>query len=225
MTIQARMRELQDRDYHSFISKLLPTLEPEIILGIRTPDLRKLAKAYRKEPESIAFLNDLPHQYYEENNLHALLIEELWDYDATIAALDMFLPYVDNWATCDALRPKIFKKNLDKLIVKIRHWLQSDHPYTVRFAIEMLMVFYLDEAFNPEYPALVAAVDSEEYYVKMMVSWYFATALAKQYDAALSYLTEHRLSQWIHNKTIQKAVESYRISAEKKETLRKLRIN
>jgi 3-methyladenine DNA glycosylase AlkD len=221
--LQDRLFAMQDVEYRAFNSKLIPTVDPTVIIGVRTPALRKFAKAYAKEREAAEFLKILPHKYYEENNLHACLIELMTDYDQVIAALDVFLPYVDNWATCDLLRPKIFKKHLSELLKKIKIWLLDEYchkTYTVRFAVEMLMTFYLDEHFRREYLEWVAAIRSEEYYVNMMIAWFFATALAKQYDAALPYIEQQRLAPWTHNKTIQKACESYRISAEQKEKLR-----
>ena len=222
-TIQARLFELQDLSYRDFQCKLMPTVDPDTVIGVRTPELRKLAKSFSKEPEAEAFLRTLPHRYYEENNLHGFLIETMKDYSQVIAALDAFLPYVDNWATCDLMSPKIFKKHLPELREQIQVWMASSHTYTIRFGIEMLMTFYLDEQFQPEYLDWVADVHSEEYYVNMMIAWYFATALAKQYDAALPYLQEHRLEPWTHNKAIQKAIESYRITDEQKAYLRSLK--
>ena len=223
-TIRARLFELQDLSYRDFQCKLMPTVDPDTVIGVRTPELRKLAKSFSKEPEAEAFLRTLPHRYYEENNLHGFLIETMKDYSQVIAALDAFLPYVDNWATCDLMSPKIFKKHLPELREQIQVWMASSHTYTIRFGIEMLMTFYLDEQFQTEYLDWVADVHSEEYYVNMMIAWYFATALAKQYDAALPYLQEHRLEPWTHNKAIQKAIESYRITDEQKAYLRSLKV-
>ncbi len=211
---------MQDKEYKKFISALLPTVDPETIIGIRTPALRAYAK---KMTGREAFMRNLPHKYYEENNLHAFLIEQIRDYDACIAALNAFLPYVDNWATCDSMRPRILKKEPVRLLSDIERWLASDHTYTVRFGIQLLMLYYLDENFDPVYLKRVAAIQSGEYYVNMMIAWYFATALAKQYDATLPYIKERRLSPWVHAKTIQKAVESYRITSEQKAVLRKLK--
>lgn len=224
MDILEKLFQMQDTDYRAFISKLVPTVAPENIIGIRTPELRKLARELKKTPDAEQFLQKLPHKYYEENCLHAFLIEQIRDYALCIEALNSFLPYVDNWAVCDSMSPKIFAKHRQELLLEIPAWLHSTHPYTVRFGIEALMGWYLDDAFAPEYPKMVAAVVSEEYYVNMMIAWYFATALAKQYDAILPYLQEQRLAKWVHNKTIQKAVESYRISQEQKAYLRTLRI-
>lgn len=221
--IQTQLFSLQDCEYRDFNARLIPTVPKERIIGVRTPALRKLAKSFSKTPDSAEFLRALPHTYYEENNLHAFLLETLRDFDRLIAELDRFLPFVDNWATCDSMSPRLFQSRRDELLPHIFRWMAASDVYTVRFAIGMLMRHYLDDAFSPDYPALVAAVRSEEYYINMMIAWYFATALAKQYDAALPYLTEHRLSPWIHNKTIQKAVESNRISKETKEYLRTLR--
>ncbi|MPM08311.1 hypothetical protein SDC9_54623 [bioreactor metagenome] len=222
--IQRRLFELQDLGYKDFSSKLMPTVNPETVIGVRTPDLRKLAKEYSKTPEASDFLKILPHTYYEENNLHGFLIETIKDYDAAITAVDAFLPFIDNWATCDLMSPKVFRKHLPELYEKIIVWLKSDKTYTVRFGIEMLMSFYLDEHFKHEMLELVADVRSEEYYINMMIAWYFATALAKQYDAALPYIQNQRLEKWTHNKAIQKAIESYRISDESKAYLRTLKV-
>lgn len=222
--VRAQLFAMQDPAYRDFHSKLIPDVDPARIIGVRTPQLRKYAKTLAKTPEAAEYLRILPHQYYDENNLHGFLIESIRDYDACMAAVNRFLPYVDNWATCDLMAPAVFKKHLPELLEQIRVWIASDHTYTVRFGIGMLMRFYLDDAFSGEYPELVAGVRSEEYYVRMMAAWYFATALAKQYDAVLPYLTEKRLDMWTHNKTIQKAVESYRITPEQKDYLRSLRI-
>ena len=170
------------------------------------------------------FLSSLPHKYYDENNLHGFIIAEMKDYDRTIAEIDRLLPYIDNWATCDLIRPKLFSKNHDKLIKDIRRWMKSSKTYTIRFGIEMLMTHFLDDYFRPEYLEWVASITNDEYYVKMMVAWYFATALAKQYDATLPIIEQKRLASWTHNKTIQKAIESYRITDEQKEYLKGLKI-
>ena len=223
-TVQARLFAMQDLPYRDFQCKLMPTVAAETVIGVRTPELRKFARAFAKTPEAANFLAILPHQYYEENNLHGFLIESMKDFDRAIAALDAFLPYVDNWATCDLMRPKVFRKHLPELLGPIRRWLASGETYTVRFGMEMLMAFYLDEAFRPDYLDWVASVESGEYYVNMMAAWYFATALAKQYDAALPYIQERRLAPWPHNKAIQKAIESYRITDDRKAYLRTLKI-
>lgn len=221
--IQKRLFELQDLEYRDFQSKLMPTIDKETVIGVRTPDLRKLAKELRGTPEAAEFVQELPHQYYEENNLHSFLIAEIKDYDTCMAEVKRFLPHVDNWATCDTMAPKVFGKHLPELLREIYGWLDSGETYTVRYGIGMLMRYYLDEAFAPEYPELVAKVESEEYYIRMMVAWYFATALAKQYEAVLPYIEGQRLEVWTHNKTIQKAIESYRIAPEQKDYLKTLK--
>lgn len=227
MSIQDEIREslfaAQDLKYKEFQSNLTPTVPAERFIGVRTPELRKLAKQYAKHTEAETFLRDLPHYYFEENQLHAFIISGEKDYEKCLHELDLFLPYVDNWATCDQMSPAVFKKHLDDVCTQAKRWIASDHTYTKRFGIGVLMSHYLDEAFCTEYAQLVAAVRSEEYYVNMMVAWYFATALAKQYDVILPYIEEHRLDEWTHNKTIQKAVESYRISAEQKAYLKTLK--
>lgn len=218
-----RLFELQDKKYRDFQAGLIPNIDPETMIGIRTPELRKLAKAMAKEPDAGKFLAALPHRWFDENQLHAFMISENKDYASCIAQVEQFLPYIDNWATCDQLSPKVFKKNKDDLLCHIREWLKSDKTYTIRFAAGMLMQHYLDEDFDPEYPEMVAAIESDEYYVNMMRAWYFATALAKQYDAVRPYIEKKSLDKWTHNKTIQKAVESYRITPEQKEYLKSLR--
>ena len=221
--IQEKLFALQDLNYRQFQAKLMPTVDPEQIIGVRMPALRKLAKELKGTAEAEAFLDALPHRYYDENNLHGLLLCARSGYEETVAGLEDFLPHVDNWATCDLLSPRAFRSHPPQLPGQLRRWLDSGDTYTVRFGLEMLMSFYLDECFRPEYLDWAAEVKSEKYYVRMMVAWYFATALAKQYDAALPYLTSRRLEQWTHNKTIQKAVESYRITPEQKDALRALR--
>lgn len=223
MDLKENLFAMQDLAYREFICPLVPTVPPERIIGIRTPLLRKLAKEVKKSPEIKQFLQRLPHRYYEEDCLQAFLIEQIRDYSDCIEALNAFLPYVDNWAVCDSMSPKVLGKHRQELLQEIVLWLKSTHTYTIRFGIKMLMTWYLDDAFAPEYPQLVSSVISEEYYVNMMIAWYFATALAKQYEAVLPFLQENRLSKWVHNKTIQKAVESYRITSEQKAYLRTLR--
>lgn len=223
-SVQSRLFALQDLKYRGFNCKLIPTVPPETIIGVRTPELRKFAKAYAKEPDAAEFLKILPHKYYDENNLHGFLIETMKDYSQVISALDAFLPYVDNWATCDLIRPNVFKKHLPELLEQIKIWMASGHTYTIRFGMEMLMAFYLDEHFQPEYLEWVAGIRSEDYYVNMMIAWFFATALAKQYGAALPFILQRRLDTWTHNKAIQKALESYRITDEQKKLLRCLKI-
>lgn len=221
--IQKKLFKMQDLGYRDFHSKLMPTIDKETIIGVRVPILRRLAKELFKNGEYMYFLNDLPHKYYEENNLHSLLIMQIKSYDECLAETERFLPYVDNWATCDTLRPKVFKKHLSQLLPEINLWINSGEVYTVRFGIEMLMCHYLDDKFKTEYADLVASVKSEEYYVNMMVAWYFATALAKQYNSILPYIEKDILPIWVHNKTIQKAVESYRITKEQKAYLKTLK--
>ena len=234
--ILSRLFAMQDVQYRDFQCKLIPNVPSDLFIGIRTPELRKYARELYKEEKDPAagsirqdsfleaFLEDLPHKYFDENQLHAFVISEEKNFDVCIARIERFLPFVDNWATCDQLSPKVFKKNRDALLPCLRKWISSDHTYTVRFAIGMLMQHYLDDAFDPSYPELITSVQSEEYYVRMMIAWYFATALAKQYDAVLPFLEERRLDPWTHNRTIQKAVESYRITPEQKTYLRSLKI-
>ena len=227
-SIKERLFSHKDEEYRRFMIKLLPSIDEDTVIGVRVGNIRSLAKKILKtgtKEEISSFLCDLPHEYYEENMLHVILLSEIKDFDICIEQIDKFLPFVDNWGTCDSLRPKCFGKNRDKLLVKIKNdWLLSDHTYTKRFAIEMLMTHFLDDEFSPDMLDAVASIRSEEYYLNMMIAWYFATALAKQYDAALPYLTEHRLDAWTHNKTIQKAVESYLIDENKKILLKELRI-
>ncbi|MBQ3014227.1 MAG: DNA alkylation repair protein [Clostridia bacterium] len=220
--IQAHLFAMQDEGYRAFQCRLMPTVDAEVVIGVRTPQLRKYAKTIANSSVAKAFLQALPHKYYEENNLHAFLIEEIKDFDTCVEALNTFLPYVNNWATCDSMNPKILSKHKPELLAVIENWLSSPDTYTVRFGIKLLMTWFLDADFLPEYLQKVASVNSEEYYVKMMISWYFATALAKQYEATLPYLKEHRLSPWIHAKTIQKATESYRLTKEQKLYLKTL---
>lgn len=221
--IRNELFALQDVAYGDFQAKLTPGIPRELFIGVRVPDARKLAKRLAREPETIEFLDELPHKYYDENLLHALLLSEIRDYDACIAAVDRFLPYVDNWGVCDILSPKVFRKNRAVLLEKIKAWSASEKTYTCRFGIEMLMSHFLDDNFTPEYLEIPASVHSEAYYVQMMVAWFFATALAKQWDAAIKYLEDHRLNTWVHNKTIQKARESFRITPEQKEYLKTLK--
>lgn len=222
-SIVQRLFGLQDMSYQAFQCKLMPTVSPNVVIWVRMPDLRRLAKQLQNTPEGEKFLSHLPHTYYEENNLHGLLLCQCTDYQTTIVQLSQFLPHVDNWATCDLLVPKAFQNHPDPLPEQVFQWLQAEHPYTVRFGLGVLLRFYLDEWFHPHYLAWASQIHREDYYVKMMVAWYFAEALIKQPDTALPYLLERRLSPWVHNKTIQKAVESYRIDSEQKEFLRTLR--
>ena len=224
MKAQELLFQLQDKSYRDFQSKLIPTIPVETIIGVRIPAIRKLAKEYGKDPESVEFLKQLPHTYYDENILHALLVAEIKDYEVCVKEVERFLPYVDNWAVCDIFSPKVFRKNRDRLIDKIKEWAASEHPYTCRFGMEMLMTHFLDEDFRAEYLEIPAAVHSEEYYVNMMIAWFYATALAKQWDATIGYIEDQRLDTWTHNKTIQKARESYRITPEQKEYLKTLKM-
>ena len=215
---------MQDPAYRDFHSNLMPGIDKDTIIGIRTPQLRRFAKQLAQTAEAEQFLHRLPHQYYEENNLHGLLIEQIKDYELCIEELERFLPHIDNWATCDLLAVRTVKNHLNSYIKKIDRWLESEHIYTIRFGINMLMRYYLEEEFKLEYPGKVAAIRSEEYYVNMARAWYFATALAKKYDQVLPFLEEQKMDVWTHNKTIQKAIESYRITPEQKEYLRTLKI-
>ena len=218
-----RLSELSDPTYRDFHAGLIPNISPETILGVRVPTLRKLARELRGSPEAQEFMAALPHEYYDENCLHGLLINDIKDFGATVSALDTFLPYVDNWAVCDLISPRSFKSRPPELAAHVHRWLESSHSYTVRFGIGVLMSFYLDEGFEPAQLEAVAERCCEEYYVNMMVAWYFATALAKQPEAALPYIENRRLSRWTHNKAIQKSIESRRIPDETKAYLKTLR--
>ena len=221
--IRAELFRLRDPAYRDFQIRLLPTLDPETVVGVRTPALRGLAKRLAGREEVRDFLEDLPHAYFDENQLHAFLLTELKDYAACMAGVRAFLPYVDNWATCDQMSPRVFKKHRPELLEEIGVWLDSGRTYTVRFALGMLMEHFLDGDFEPRFPERAAALRSEEYYVNMMIAWYFATALAKQYEAVLPYLEQRRLDPWVHNKTIQKACESFRVPQERKLYLKSLK--
>lgn len=222
--IRRWIEENRDEEYAQFQKKLLPTIDPERIRGVRTPALRNYAKTLAKDKTVLSFLDQLPHELFEENQLHAFIISNIRDYDQCMIQLNRFLPYVDNWSTCDQMSPPVFRRHKAELILQIQKWVESSETYTVRYGIGMLMRYYLDEEFEADYLSVVAGIQSDEYYVKMMVAWYFATALAKQYESALPFLKDRRLPVWVHNKTIQKAVESYRIPAERKELLKKMRI-
>lgn len=222
-SLQKRLFELQDTKYRDFHSKLIPDIEKERIIGIRTPVLRRFAKEFGKTAEAADFLEELPHDYYEENNLHIMLLTQVQDFGKCLEQIEKFLPYIDNWATCDLPLPKCFAKHKEELLEHIRSWIASGETYTIRYGMGVLMRLYLDEDFRPEYPEWVTGVSSEEYYVNMMIAWYLATALVKQWDTVIPYLEEHRLSPWVHRKTIQKAVESYRITPEQKGYLKGLR--
>ena len=224
MSIRETLFSLRDEKFAAFQARLIPNVAPERVIGVRTPALRKLAKTLRGSGQAEEFLKALPHEFFEENNLHAFLLCEMKDFEACVQAVEDFLPYVDNWATCDQMSPGVFRKNKQALLPYIRCWIASERCYTRRFGTGMLMSHFLDEDFREEYLSLVSDIRSEEYYVNMMIAWYFATALAKQYEAALPYLENRRLDPWVHNKTIQKAVESFRVSDEHKACLRALKI-
>ncbi len=226
--IRERLSEQRDEEYALFQRRIINNIPPETIMGVRTPALRSMAKEIfrdKNDPELCEdFLNALPHRYFEENQLHSFILCLEKDYDRCIEKVDAFLPFVDNWATCDQLAPKVFGKNTDRLAADIDRWLSSDEPYTIRFGIEMMMSHYLDELFDVSFLEKAAVIRSEEYYVNMMTAWFFATALAKQYDSTLPFIEQHRLDEWTHNKSIQKAVESRRITPEQKDYLRTLKI-
>ncbi len=222
--IREELFKLQDKKYRDFQSKLIPNVNSDAVIGVRTPELRKLAKKYEKKEDISMFLEVLPHRYFDENQLHAFIISERKDYKRCIEETNRFLPFIDNWATCDQLSPKIFKKNKVDLLKEIYEWITSSNTYTVRFAIGMLMQHFLDDDFDIKYPKLVAKIKSEEYYINMMIAWYFATALAKQYDKIIPFIENKKIDKWTHNKTIQKAVESYRITEEQKSYLKTLKI-
>lgn len=213
--IRSHLSDLQDLKYKDFHTKLIPGVDPDTVIGVRAPALKAYAREL-KNVDTSAFLADLPHKYYDENNLHGLLIMSIKDYDEGVAAVKAFLPYVDNWATCDLLRPISFQKHRAELLEEIKLWLRAEHTYTKRFGMEMLMLHYLDEDFKPEYLEWLTEIHSQEYYVNMMLAWYFATALAKQWEATLPYIENHRLDKWVHNKTIRKAIESFRVTDEQK---------
>lgn len=221
--LQDTLLSLQDIGYREMLLRIIPNIESKKIFGVRTPELRRLAKEMAAE-EALAFKQELPHMYFEENQIHSFLLERNRNFELTVSEVNKFLPYVDNWATCDQLNPKVFKKHKSELLPHIRQWVCSDSVYTIRFGIRMLMSHYLDEDFSPEYLVLVASVHHQDYYVKMMIAWYFATALAKQFDTVLPYISEYPLEKWTHNKAIQKAVESYRITPEQKMILKQYHI-
>lgn len=223
MNIQKRLLELSDEKNADFSAKLTPDIDREKFLGVRIPASRKLAKEIIKENEHKDFLNSLPHKYYDENILHSILISEIKDYDECVKYIDEFLPYVDNWAVCDTMSPKIFKSEHERLMSDILRWVNSDQTYTIRFGLEILMSHFLDNDFKKEYLEIPAKIKSNEYYINMMIAWFFATALAKQWDSTIVYIENGVLDKWVHNKTIQKARESYRITAEQKEYLKSLK--
>ena len=221
--LQKQLFELQDLKYRDFHSKLMPETDKETVIGIRTPVLRKFAKEFAGTSEAEAFLRQLPHRYYEENNLHMMLITGIKDYEKCMEEIQRFLPCIDNWATCDYPAPKCFARHKDQVLEEAKRWISSGETYVIRYGIGMLMRLFLDEDFSTEYLEMTAAVQSQEYYVNMMIAWYFATALAKQWDATVPYIEQHKLSDWVHRKTVQKAVESYRITPEQKEYLKGFR--
>ena len=221
--IRNELLSMQDIKYRDFQSKLIPSVDKEYFIGIKTPELRKYAKELLKRDELAEFFNDLPHKYFDENQVHAFAVSGMKDFDECMVETEKFLPYVNNWATCDQFSPKVFKKHRKELLDYIKVWIKSKETYTVRFAIGMLMEHYLDEDFKEAYPKMVSKVKSDEYYVNMMIAWYFATALAKQYDAVIGYFEEGKLDKWVNNKSIQKACESYRVSDEHKAYLRTLK--
>lgn len=221
--LQQQLFVLQDEEYRDFHSKLMPNIPKEDVIGIRVPVLRKFAKEFAKSDEKEKFLKELPHRYYEENNLHMMLLVEMKDYDGCMQEMERFLPYINNWATCDFPAPKCFEKHKKDVLEHIKIWIKSSQTYTVRYAIGMLMRLFLEDDFSAEYPQMVEEVSSEEYYINMMIAWYFATALAKQWDAVIPYIEQRKLSPWVHRKTIQKAVESYRITPGQKEYLKSFR--
>lgn len=223
--IRARLFEMRDEKYKDFNAKLIPNVDAGTVIGVRTPALRKYAKELSKRPDIDEFISELPHKFFEENQLHGFIISEIKDYERCLRETERFLPYIDNWATCDQTLPKVFSKHTKELFPVIKKWLKSEHTYTVRFGIGCLMRHYLDDLFSEECLGLVAGVTHQDYYVKMMAAWYFATALAKRYDETLPYIEEKRLEPWTHNKAVQKAIESYRITDEQKKYLRSLKIN
>lgn len=223
--IQKILFSLQDKKYRDFNAKLIPTVDKSTVIGVRIPDLRKYAKELHKNGQGADFIKKLPHKYFEENNLHAFLIEKITDFDSVVNELDRFLPYVDNWATCDSMNPKVLAQYPEKTKEQALRWICSEHTYTVRYGIGLLMRYFLDDNFTTDILETVATIRSDEYYVNMMIAWFFATVLAKQYDAAIPYITEYRLDKWCHNKTIRKAIESYRITDDQKCFLRKYVIN
>lgn len=222
--ITNKLFQLQDLKFRDFQSQLIPSIGIDYFIGVRTPELRKYAKELIHSNNYSSFLKELPHTYFDENQLHAFLLSEINDFDTCISSINEFLPYVDNWATCDQMSPKIFKKHHSKLYSSIKRWIKSSDTYTIRFGIRMLMNHFLDDDFQEEYLDLICQIHSSEYYVNMMIAWYFATALAKQYEATITFLEEKRLNSWVHNKTIQKAIESYRITPEQKKYLKQLKL-
>jgi hypothetical protein len=223
MTVYEELLKVKDDKYKEFQAKLVPNIDPDTILGVKTPEMRQIAKDIFNSKEKDAFLKDLPHKYYEENLVHFFIISMIKDFDECIREVETFLPYVDCWPVSDQATPRSFKKNHEKLLPYIKKWIKSKHLYTSRFGIRMLMNEFLGDEFKDEYAKLVASVKSDEYYLKMMVAWYFATALAKNYDETIKYIEERKLDDWVLKKTIQKAVESYRVTDEHKEYLKSFR--
>ena len=223
MTVLNSLKAQEDKDFKEFQSKLVPNIDPATIIGVRTPQMKQIAKQYFGTKEGNAFLKKLPHKYYEENMVHFFMIAMIKDFDECTAAVEEFLPYIDCWPVCDQSSPKVYKKNHDKLLPFIQKWIGSEHVYTARFGMRMLMNEFLDADFKKEYLKLVADKQGDDYYLKMMIAWYFATALAKQYDAAIIYIEKHKLDPWVHRKAIQKAVESYRVTEEHKNYLKSLK--
>lgn len=235
LRIQEALFNAQDLKYMAFQSEMIPTIPVDSIIGVRTPDLKLIARNFSADPKINKFLNRLPHEYYDENQLHSFILSGIKDFDECVEQLEKFLPFVDNWATCDQLRPKVLgkKENRKKLLELIKFWIRGrlasgepveDDTYIVRFGVEMLMSWFLDDDFDPMFLRWVATIRRDSYYVKMMVAWYFATALAKQYDATIPYIQERKLDPWTHGRTIQKACESFRVTPKHKESLRKLRL-
>lgn len=223
MKIYKELEAIKEEEYAAFQARLIPSIDPSTIMGIRVPKLRALAKSYIKDQECQDFLVSLPHAYYDENMLHGILVSEIKDFDTCIDKLEAFLPYVDNWAVCDIMSPRVFKKHKEELLDRIKLWISSNQTYTCRFGLEMLMTHFLDDDFKPDYLDLVAGLRSQEYYVNMMIAWFFATALTKQWEASLPYIEARSLDDWTHNKAIQKARESLRISKERKDYLKGLK--
>ena len=224
MDIETELFKLQDKKYQKLQVNLVPNVDKEKIIGVRVPDIRKLAKKYKNDDSINLFLKELPHKYYDENLLHGLIISEINDYNKCVEEVQKFLPHVDNWAVCDTMSPKIFAKHKDKLMIEIKKWMRSSKVYTCRFGIRMLMNHFLKDEYKKEYLELPASIQTDEYYLKMMIAWFYATALAYRWDDAVKYLDEKKLDKWIHNKTIQKAIESYRITDSQKEYLRKIKL-
>lgn len=223
--IKAFLQEYKNQRLKEFNAKLIPNINADCVLGISLPTLRKFAKELYSTCDCTPFLQDLPHQFHEENHLHAFLIEQIKDYGECIRLTQEFLPFVDNWAVCDCFKPPVFKKNKQKLLVEIIKWLTSAHAYTIRYGVCMLLTHFLDGDFTPDLLECVAKIKSQDYYVQMVIAWYFATALAKQYGYAIKYLQEKRLCSWVHNKTIRKAIESFRITKEQKQYLKTLKVD